>query len=76
MKDFEAPRDASKSPERKSGSSKHEIYQFYHFLEPFLLEPDPDCDSGSDPATPLNMDPMRIRIRNTAVTGTEEFFCP
>ena len=69
MKDFEAPRDASSSPERTSGSSKHEIYQFFHFLEPFLVEPDPDpdCESGSGSGDPLNPDPIRIRIRNTAI---------
>jgi hypothetical protein len=37
MKDFEAPRDASSSPEKTSGFSKHEIYLFFLFLEPFCL---------------------------------------
>ena len=47
---------------------------FFHFLEPFLLEPDPDPDpdcesgSGSGSGDPIESDPMRIRIqiRNTA----------
>ena len=73
MKDFETPRDASIPEERIFSSSKHEIYQFFHFLEPFLLElyPDPDCESGSGSRSgdPLNPDPMQIRIRNTAGEG-------
>jgi hypothetical protein len=65
MKDFEAPRDALSSPERTSGSSKHEIYQFFHCFGAILLKQNPDCKSGS--GDPLNPDPMRILIRNTGL---------
>ncbi len=53
---------------RTSSNSKNEMYDLFsifmwHFFA--LLDPDPDCESGSEcrEGNPLNPDP--IRIRNT-----------
>jgi uncharacterized Zn-finger protein len=49
MKDFEAPREASRPPGRILSSSKHEIYVFSPLLRAIFacLDKDPDCKSGS-----------------------------
>jgi hypothetical protein len=61
---FQAKKEVFRPQKRTSSTSKkHEILSFFLILWVNLALLDPD----TDPLTRLNMDPIRIRIRNTAL---------
>jgi hypothetical protein len=67
IKDVKASGEAFSTQKRTSSVSKNEIFKLFSILPSWIriVNPDPD------PGTPLNPDPIRIRIHNSAkITST------
>jgi hypothetical protein len=77
MKDFEAPHMRQALQREYLALENMKFSHFFHFWEPVCLNRSririANLDPDLYPATPLNPDPMWIRIRNTELKSVQNF---